>query len=104
MPYRVRRKLGKRSNIFAVFLAALPLTSILAMIWLYRDTGDIQKIMDLSKGIFWAVLPSLLFFIVLPILLKSGLNFYLAMIFSCLIMVAGYLLYFLALNKIGLKI
>ena len=97
-------ELGERSSLFAALLASLPLTSILAMIWLYRETGDVQKVIGLSQGIFWVVVPSLLFFVVLPLLLKSGLKFYVAMILSCLIMFAGYSLYLLLLDKIGIKI
>ena len=97
-------ELGKRSSVLAALLASLPLTSILAMIWLYQETRDIHKVMDLSKSIFWVVVPSLLFFVVLPLLLKSGLKFYWAMLLSCLVMIAVYSLYLLALDKIGIKI
>ena len=67
--------LGKRYTALAAILASLPLTSMLAMTWLYADTRDNQKIIELSKGIFWAVLPSLLFFLTLPVLLKWGVRF-----------------------------
>ena len=72
-------ELGKRFSWLAAILASLPLTSILAIIWLYHDTGDVQKISDLTKGIFWAVLPSLLFFIIFPILLKNGIRFWISL-------------------------
>lgn len=95
-------ELGKRYSVVAALLASLPLTSILAMLWLYGETGDAQKIIRLSKGIFWAVLPSLLFFIVLPLLLKGGMKFGLAMILSCTTMSLAYFLYFFLINKIGI--
>ena len=38
-------------------LASLPLTSLLAFVWLYVDTGDTQKVASLATGIFWLVLP-----------------------------------------------
>ena len=56
-------ELGRRYSTLAAILASLPLTSILAMIWLYWDTHDTRKVSALSYGIFWAVLPTLLFFI-----------------------------------------
>lgn len=77
------RKIAKKYTSFAAILASLPLTSILAFIWLYRNTKDKQKIIDPSYGIFWMVLPSLLFFIVLPMLLKKGMGFGWAIISSC---------------------
>ena len=97
-------ELAKRFTPIAAILASLPLTSILAMIWLYRDTHDVQKVIDLSQGIFWAILPSLLFFIVLPLLLKLGLKFSLAMVSSSVIMFVGYAVYGFVLNKFGIKI
>jgi len=86
-------ELGKKLTWIAAILASLPLVSVLALIWLYIETKDVQKIISLSNSIFWAVLPSLLFFVVLPIFLKSGTNFSLAMLASILIMVVGYGLY-----------
>ncbi|MBI4994972.1 DUF3147 family protein [Candidatus Peregrinibacteria bacterium] len=56
-------EIGKKFSPIAAILASLPLTSILAMIWLYTDTKDVQKVIDLSSNIFWAVLPSLIFFL-----------------------------------------
>ena len=97
-------ELAKRFTPLAAILASLPLISILAMIWLYRDTHDVQKIIDLSQGIFWAILPSLLFFIVLPLLLKLGLKFSLAMFSSSIIMFIGYAVYGFILNKLGMKV
>ena len=73
-------EVAKRSTFWAAALASLPLTSLLAFVWLYLDTGDTQKIAALSNGIFWLVLPSLLLFVLLPILLRSGLGFWLSLL------------------------
>jgi uncharacterized membrane protein (GlpM family) len=97
-------ELGKRSSHLAAILASLPLTSILAMLWLYRDTGSTEKISELSYGIFWAVLPSLAFFLVLPLLLKTGLRFSLAMLSACALMFGAYSIYALALRSLGVKL
>jgi hypothetical protein len=96
-------ELGRRYSTAAAILAALPITSILAMVWLYVDTKDNQKISDLSYGIFWAVLPSLLFFIALPLLLKAGLKFPWAMLVSCVLMAVFYFGYLLLIRKLGVK-
>ncbi len=97
-------EIGKRSSIVAAILASLPLTSILAMIWLYWDTADAQKVVNLSTGILWAVLPSLLFFILLPIFLKNGLRFGTAMLASCVCMFLGYTVYVYLLGRWGMRI
>ena len=54
-------------KVFASALASLPLISLLAFMWLYLDTGDVEKVVALSRGIFWLVLPSLVLFIALPL-------------------------------------
>ena len=73
-------EIAKRSPFWAAALASLPLTSLMAFIWLYVDTGDTQKIAALSSGIFWLVLPSLLLLVLLPILLRSGLGFWVSLL------------------------
>ncbi|MBI5412706.1 DUF3147 family protein [Candidatus Peregrinibacteria bacterium] len=96
-------EIGKKFSPIAAILASLPLTSILAMIWLYMDTKDFQKVIDLSSNIFWAVLPSLIFFLVLPLLLKNGFKFGIAMVLSTVIMFVAYSIYVIILQKVGIK-
>lgn len=69
-------ELAKRSTLAGAVLASIPLTSVLAMIWLYADTADAGKVGALASSIFWLVLPSLVLFIALPWLLKQGMGFY----------------------------
>jgi hypothetical protein len=97
-------ELGKRSSAVAALLASLPLTSILVILWLYLDTKDPIKVSDLSRGIFWAVLPSLAFFLILPALLKSGVRFSMAMPLSCLAMFIGYSIYVWVLSRFGITL
>lgn len=72
-------ELGKRSSLAFALLASLPLTSLLALVWLYRDTGDAQQAAQLALGIFWVVLPSLAFFAMFPAAVKAGAAFWPAM-------------------------
>ena len=53
-------------------LASLPLTSLLAMIWLYRDTADPERVAELSVSTIWFLVPSVPLFIALPILARSS--------------------------------
>jgi len=84
-------EIAKRSSFWAAALASLPLTSLLAFVWLYVDTGDTQKIAALSSGIFWLVLPSLLLFVLLPILLRSGVGFWLSLLTASAATAVAYL-------------
>ena len=72
-------EVAKRNTFWAAALASLPLTSLLAFVWLYLDTGDVQKVAALAGGIFWLVLPSLLLFVLLPVLLRHGWGFWLSL-------------------------
>ena len=83
-------ELAKRSSLWAAILASLPLISLLAFIWLYLDTGDVQKISVLSQNIFWLVLPSLAFFVTLPLLIRMEINFWLSLLLASLITVLAY--------------
>lgn len=95
---------SKRLTTLGAILASLPLTSLLAIVWLYLDTKNIQKITELSYSIFWVVIPSLSFFIALPLLLKSGLNFWLSLVLSCVITAIIYFVYLFIIKKLGVQI
>lgn len=97
-------ELSKRSSLFGALLASLPLISVLAMFWLYIDTKDAGKVADLAIGVFWLVIPSLVFFISLPLLLKTGLNFYLSMVLSMAITAGCYFLMIALLTRYGIKL
>ncbi len=97
-------EIAKRSSVLAAILASLPLTSILAIIWLYVDTQDIQAVKSLSTGIFWMVLPSLFFFLALPLLLRFGMHFYLALAISCVLMSGVYWVFLRTLKSMGIQL
>ena len=85
-------------------LASLPLTSLLAMIWLWRDSHDPERVAELTAGIFWFILPSLPLFLVMPWLLRSGVAFWLAMAISVAGTLAIYGLWFWAAPRMGIKL
>jgi len=97
-------EISKRSSLLGAILASVPLVSVLAMVWLYQDTKDINKISELSIGIFWLVIPSLALFISLPLLLKQGLHFYLSLGISIAITVFCYFLMLLVLKQFNLDL
>ena len=97
-------EIAKRSTFVGAILASIPLVSVLAMLWLYIDTKDAEKVSALSTSVFWLVLPSLVLFVALPMLLKQGLNFYLSISISIAITVMCYWLLVSALNQFGIKL
>ena len=97
-------EISKRSSFIGGLVASLPLTSLLAMMWLWRDTHDSGKIAALSTSIFWLVLPSLVLFFVLSVLLKRGLGFWASLGLSVAAMLAGYGAMLFGLGKFGIKL
>jgi hypothetical protein len=97
-------EISKRSSFLGALLASLPLVSVLAMLWLYIDTKDVQKVAALANNILYFIFPSLAFFIVLPILLKKGLDFYLSMGVTSLITAGCYFLMLMVLARYGMKL
>jgi len=97
-------EVAKRSSLVGAVLASIPLTSVLAMIWLYADTGDAEKVARLATGIFWLVLPSLILFITLPLLLRAGWPFVVSLVASCALTAAGYLVLLAVLKRFGIAL
>lgn len=97
-------EIAKRSSLIGAILASVPLVSVLAMIWLYNDTRDVGKVSTLATSVFWLVLPSLALFLVLPPLLKHGLNFYLSLGIAVSVTVGCYFLMVVILNHFGVKL
>jgi len=83
-------EIAKRSSTLGALLASLPLTSLLAFVWLYLDTGDVKKVSSLSSDIFWLVLPSLALFLVLPLLIRMGWGFWSSLAVAALVTAACY--------------
>jgi F0F1-type ATP synthase assembly protein I len=83
-------EIAKRSSFLGGLLASLPLVSFMAMIWLYVDTKDAEKVAQLSINIFWLVLPSLVFFLVLPYLLKLKVQFVASFLIAAATMLLSY--------------
>lgn len=96
-------EIAKKSTLIGGILASIPLVSVLAFIWIYIDTKNIETISKLSISVFWLVIPSLVLFITLPIFLKY-LNFYLSLLCSIGLTVIAYYGMILLLNKYGINI
>ena len=97
-------EIAKQSSFIGSILASVPLVSVLAIMWLYIDTKDIQKVSSLATSIFWLVLPSLALFIILPILLKNEINFYISILISISGTICCYWFMVTVLNHFGIKL
>ncbi len=97
-------EIARRYPTWGGLVASLPLTSLLAMLWLWRDTGDSERIAELSTSIIWFIMASLPLFIALPLLLRSGVGFWTSMTIVVAGTLALYALMFWAGPRIGLKL
>lgn len=97
-------ELAKRSSLWGALLASLPLTSLLAFVWLYLDTGNGESVAALSLSIFWLVLPSLLLFLVLPWLLRSGVSFWPSLGAACGVTIAAYVAMVWVLQRFDVRL
>jgi hypothetical protein len=94
-------EVAKRSTWAGALIASLPLTSLLAFVWLYWDTRDATRVAGLSIDIFWLVIPSLALFVVLPLLIRLGWGFWVSLIAAMAVTVACYAVTVAALRKFG---
>ena len=85
-------EVARRSTLLGGVLASLPLVSVLAMTWLYVDTKNVEKVASLATSILWLIVPSLTLFVLLPILLRRGVAFFVALGTSIVVMVGAYLI------------
>jgi len=97
-------EIAKRSSGFAALIAALPLTSLMAFVWLYVEGGAAARIGELSGQIFWLVLPSLVLFLLLPLLIKQGMGFWLSLVLSMAATAGCYLVMLPVLRKFGVQL
>ena len=97
-------EIAKRSSGFTALVASLPLTSLLAFIWLHVEGTPASEIAGLSGQIFWLVLPSLALFVLLPLLLRQGLGFWLSLGLASAATVVCYLALLPLLRKFGVQL
>jgi hypothetical protein len=84
-------EIAKRNPAFGALVASLPLISILAILWLWNDTGDVNRIADHAEATFWYVLPSLPMFLAFPMLLRHGTGFWVALLAAIMLTFVLYL-------------
>ena len=96
-------EVAKKSTYLGGLIAFIPLVSVLSLIWLYIDTKDIESVRNLSNSILWMVIPSITLFISLPILLRSGIGFYLSIFLSIIITIGSYGMTILLLSRFGIE-
>ncbi len=88
----------------SALLVALPLTSLLAMIWMRVEGQDAGRIANHAEGTFWFVLPTLPMFLLLPWMLRNGWGFGNALVINCLVTVILFLGLVAILKRVGINL
>lgn len=95
-------EIAKRFPSVGAAIIALPITSIIAMSFLYYDTQNTVKVAEFSRSIPPVVIPSIVFFYGFSFLIDRNFSFIMAMSLSVLLMTSLYGLYLFFSTRIGL--
>lgn len=94
-------EVARRSPTLGALIVSLPLVSILGILWLWHDTSDAERIAAHAQSTFWYVLPTLPMFLVMPAMLRHGINFWATLAVCCLLTFLLYLATIWVLRKFG---
>lgn len=97
-------EIAKRSPAFGALVASLPLISVMAVIWLWRDTGDSARIASHLEATFWYVIPSLPMFLLIPVMLRAGFAFWPTLMAGCALTFVLYVLTAWAVSQFGIRL
>jgi hypothetical protein len=96
-------ELAKRSDKLGSFVAALPLVTVLALIWLYVENQSQEKIANHAWYTFWYVIPTLPMFLAFPALLPR-LGFWPTLLACVAITAVCFGLLVLAVRRFGIEL
>jgi hypothetical protein len=85
-------------------IVSLPLVSLLAFLWLWRDTGDSERVAQLAQSTFWFLLPSLPMFLALPAMLRAGWGFWPSLAAAIALTLVLTLAFLAAAPRLGIRL
>ena len=96
-------EVAKRSDQLGGFIAALPLVTVLTLVWLHLENQSAEKIANHAYYTFWYVLPTLPMFLIFPYLLPRW-GFWGALLASMVLAVLSFGLFAQAMKPFGVKL
>ncbi len=100
----VASEIARRNPGWGGLVASLPLTSMIALLWLWRDTHDAARAADFVAGTALYVIAALPAFAVIALLLRRGAGMAPAMLAGALAAMAGYVVLMAAGRRFGLPV
>jgi F0F1-type ATP synthase assembly protein I len=96
-------ELAKRSDKLGALIAALPLVTLLTLVWLHMEKQPAEKIANHAWYTFWYVVPTLPMFLVFPPL-YARLGFWPALGACVLLTVACFALFAALVKRFGINL
>lgn len=96
-------EVAKRSDKLGGLVAALPLVTILALIWLHVEDQSVDKIANHARYTFWYVVPTLPMFLVFPLLLPR-FGFWVTLAACVVLTVVCFALFALVVRQFGIEL
>ncbi|MEO8039708.1 MAG: DUF3147 family protein [Betaproteobacteria bacterium] len=96
-------ELAKRSDKLGGFVAALPLVTLAALVWLHLENQPREKIANHAWYTFWYVVPTLPMFLAFPALLPR-IGFWPTMLASVIITVVCFGLFSILVRRFGVEL
>jgi hypothetical protein len=97
-------EVAKRYPGFGALIASLPLVSVMGMMWLWHDFPDARNMASHAQATFWFVLPSLPMFLLIPVLLRHGMGFWVALALGCALTILLYAVMTWVAPRLGLQL
>jgi uncharacterized membrane protein (GlpM family) len=94
---------AKRSDKLGGFIAALPLVTFLALIWLHLERQPQEKVANHAWYTLWYVIPTLPMFATFPWLL-ARIGFWPTIVASVIITVVCFALFALLMRRFGIEL
>jgi F0F1-type ATP synthase assembly protein I len=94
---------AKRSDKLGGLIAALPIVTVLTLIWLYVEQQPASKIANHAYYTFWCVLPTLPMFLLFPYLLPKW-GFVVSLITCVIFTTIVFLLFVFLLKRFGIDL
>lgn len=94
-------EVGKRNALLGAVIGSLPIVTILAASWLWKETGNAAHVASYLDATVWLVLASLPLFVITPALLRAGWAFWPALGLGAVTSAGTYALTIFVLNKFG---
>ncbi|MFT5561671.1 MAG: hypothetical protein ACJAYE_001160 [Candidatus Azotimanducaceae bacterium] len=96
-------ELAKRSDKLGAFVAAMPMVTILVLVWMHFEQQPIDKISNHAWYTFWYVVPTLPMFLLFPFILPR-IGFWWSLVACCGLTAICFLLFGLLSRRFGMSL